>query len=438
MLNIRLFSGQSKSGKTKSEKAKRPRHAILATPGAGVRMVQEKVDVANLKIGLYVVALDIPWEDSDFIFQGFRIKSLDEIAALQRQCSHVFVELDKSVSANRSRAADGAPRPRARPHFDTRPVEEEIDEATQIHSMANQTISDVFRSVRLGSDIDGGALKLAVQGCVESIVRNADASIWLTQLRIKSEATAQHSLNVAALSVILGKTLNYSFDQLVDIGVCASLHDIGKTRLSDQLVNASGKLSTAELETMKLHTAHGRDILISSKTVMSGAADVAYCHHERPDGQGYPRGLTEDSIPYVASMVAIAEAYDSMTTEQKWRPALSPSDALRVLYAERGRQFDDELVVQFIEGIGIFPPGSIVEMEGGEIGIVLANTKDRLLPRVILVLDANKQPMRQRVIDLSRTTKESLGYPGQIRTTHHNGSFGIDIEEFKRGGLQVG
>jgi HD-GYP domain-containing protein (c-di-GMP phosphodiesterase class II) len=404
----------------------------------GLEKLKQKVDVEHLSIGMYVSELDIPWGESDFMFQGFTIKSVDEIKALRRQCKFVFVDLEKRVAANS--APGGKPRQaRAqRVHFDTRSVEDEVDDAARIHAMANQTISEVFTNVRLGADIDAGALQASIRSFVESIMRNADASIWLAQLRKKSAATAQHSLNVAALSVILGKYLGYDVRELEALGICASLHDIGKTRLPDELLRNTGRLSAQELAMMETHTVHGRDILVSSRTAMSGSADVAYCHHERPDGRGYPRGLAAEQIPHMASIVAIAEAYDSMTTEQIWRPAWAPSDALRVIYSERGSQFDEELVVQFIDAIGIFPPGSIIEMTSGEIGIVLSKTGDKLRPRIILILDSDHQPMPQKVIDLSMKSTNADGLVYQIRTTHHNGSFGIDIQDFQRAGLRFG
>ena len=394
----------------------------------------QKINVEHLSIGMYVVELDIPWEQSDFMFQGFSINSVAEIKALRRQCEYVFVHIDMRKIDRRKPTQRTIPIP----HFDTLSIDKEMDEASRIHTMTEQTISDVFSTVRLGVDIDGVGLKNTVSGCVESVMRNSDASIWLTMLRKKNEATAQHSLNTAALSVIIGKSMGYSISQLEDLGLCGCLHDIGKTQLPDELVNYGGVLSESDLEQMKLHTTLGRDILISAKSATKGTADVAYCHHERPDGQGYPRGIHADDIPLMAKIVAIAEAYDSMTTKQLWRPAWSPSDAMKALFSERGRQFDEELVIQFIDTIGIFPPGTIIEMNHGEIGIVLSNTNDKLRPRIILILDTDKTPMQQKVIDLSKTGSRNHQRKYQIRTTHHNGSFGIDIEEFQRGGLRFG
>jgi hypothetical protein len=136
--------------------------------------------------------------------------------------------------------------------------------------------------------------------------------------------------------------------------------------------------------------------------------------------------------------VAIAEAYDNMTTIQPYRAALSPSHALQELYKLRAKQFDEELVVLFIDSVGIFPPGSIVEMVNKEIGIVLANTADKLRPRVIMILDSVGEPAMQKIVDLSRLETDDEGMVYQIKTTHSDGAFGINVGEFQRAGLRIG
>jgi len=139
-----------------------------------------------------------------------------------------------------------------------------------------------------------------------------------------------------------------------------------------------------------------------------------------------------------ARIVAITEAYDTMTTTQTYKAAVSPSQALQELYSLRGTQFDEELVIKFIDAVGIFPPGSVVEMVNGEIGIVLSNTTDKLRPRVILILDAAHEPITQGMVDLSAYDVDNEGTIYQIKTTHPDGSFGIDVGDFQRAGLRMG
>lgn len=401
------------------------------------RKQHQKIDVADLRVGMFVVELDKPWEESSFMFQGLEIHSSADIADVQRECKHVWVDYDE-FSLKKNETPEAERRPGVGSTASTHTVEDELAEATEVHTMASEAITNLFEEIRLGAEIDGGKVKQAVNGCVDSILRNPDASVWLTRIQAKDVGTAQHSLNVAALSIVMAKAMGLTTREMEDVGVCGMLHDVGKTSLSAEILTREGALTDAEMEEMRKHTRYGRDILISTKSVMSGAADVAHAHHERVDGTGYPRKLESDSIPLFAKIVAIAEAYDVITTTQPYRIARSPSEALQELYAQRGAQFDEELVIAFIDAVGIFPPGSIVEMLNGEIGIVLANTSDKLRPRIILILDELKEPVPQRIVDLSSMEVDNNGNVYQIKTTLPDGSFGIDVADFQRAGLRMG
>jgi len=390
---------------------------------------------------MFVVELDKPWEESGFMFQGLEIQSPADILAVQKECSFVWVDYDEFSLQAPPSSAEKPPPPRegaGAALSEGLSIEDEFDSAREVHDLASQAVTTLFEEIKLGAEIDGGKVKQAVNGCVDSILRNPDASVWLTRIQAKHEATAQHSLNVAALSIVVAKSMDMTTREMEDVGVCGMLHDVGKTSLSTEVLNKPGPLSPEELAEMQKHTRYGRDILVSTKSVMSGAADVAHSHHERPDGTGYPRRLADDSIPLYAKIIAIAEAYDTMTISQPYRAARSPSDALQELYALRGKQFDEELVIRFIDAVGIFPPGSIVEMLNGEIGIVLANTSDKLRPRVIMILDKLHEPMIQRVADLSQHDTDEEGKVYQIKTTHSDGAFGIDVGDFQRAGLRMG
>ena len=403
------------------------------------RKHREKIDVKDLRVGMFVVELDKPWEESSFMFQGLEIKSTSDITDVQKECSFVWVDYDE-FSLSQNKPSTGLnPTPGAGSILkDGISVEDEFDSAREVHSLASETISTLFEEIRLGAEIDGGKVKQAVNGCVDSILRNPDASVWLTRIQAKHEATAQHSLNVSALSIVMAKSMGMTTREMEDIGVCGMLHDVGKTSISNDVLSNAGPLGPEEMAEMQRHTRYGRDILVSTKSVMSGAADVAHSHHERPDGTGYPRRLDDDSIPLYAKIVAIAEAYDTMTTRQPYRDAVSPSEAIQELYAQRGKQFDEDLVIRFIDSVGIFPPGTIVEMVNGEVGIVLSNTNDKLRPRVIMILDSSHEPMAQRIADLSQMDVDDESNIYQIKTTHSDGAFGIDVGDFQRAGLRMG
>lgn len=431
-----LFSKLFKSDQKATDAAKRVAARSKSAATAKARKQHVKISVNDLRIGMLVVELDKPWEESGFMFQTVKITSAADIAEVQKECSFVWVDYDvhhlrENNKSEKTQSAKPVPTNKV-------DVSEEISTATNVHNMANKAVTSLFDDIRMGSELDGTVVKQAVSGCVDSILRNQDASLWLTRMQAKNAGTAQHSMNVSALSIIMAKKMGLNNKEMEDVGVCGMLHDVGKTRIPTHLIEQPLKLSPEDIAEIQRHTVYGRDILLSTQNVMSGAADVAYTHHERPDGQGYPRGLIDDQIPVYSKIIAIAEAYDNMTTVQPYRAAVSPSQALQELYKKRGKQFDQELVVLFIGSIGIFPPGSIVEMVNKEVGIVLANTSDKLRPRVIMILDSIGEPAMQRIVDLSRLETDSEGKVYQIKTTHSDGAFGISIAEFQRAGLRIG
>jgi HD-GYP domain-containing protein (c-di-GMP phosphodiesterase class II) len=426
-----LFKSESKNAKDiKSDQARRRRsHA------QNKRQKLEMIPVDHLRIGMYVRELDKPWEESSFMFQGLDVKTQQDILAVQKECRYVWVDYSEYTLAPNKKIS----KPSALDNSTTSLLSDGADAGLQkMHTLAQETVQNMFDDIRLGGQIDAGKVKNAVNDTVDSILRNPDAAIWLTRLQAKDKHTAQHSLNVTALSIVLGRDMGMSGKEMEDLGVCAMLHDVGKTSLPTELLNKEGPLSKDELVLMHKHPKFGRDVLVSTQSVFSGAADVAYCHHERPDGTGYPRGLSADEIPMYAQIVSIAEAYDTITTNQTYCEARSPSEALHILYAERGKQFDDELVIKFIDSIGIFPPGSVVEMSNGEVGIVLSNTRDKLKPKVIILLDKNKDATPQRVVDLTHMTLNSDGAPYLIKTSLRDGEYGIVVEDFIKAGLRIG
>lgn len=433
-----LFSKLFKSEEKKPPERRRRQPVEQRERTQRTRRHHEKINVQDLRVGMFVVELDIPWEESSFMFQGLELKSPADVLAVQNECTHVWVDYDE-FSLPKQTPSQGLPASNASFAIDSGvQVEEELDAAAEVHALASKAISNLFEEIRLGAEIDGGKVKQAVNGCVDSILRNPDASVWLTRIQAKHEETAQHSMNVAALSIVMAKSMNMSSREMEDIGICGMLHDVGKTSVSSEILEKTGPLNDEEMAEMQRHARYGRDILISTKSVMSGAADVAHSHHERPDGLGYPRRLTDEGIPLFAKIVSIAEAYDTMTINQPYRAAISPSDALQELYAQRGKQFDEDLVIRFIDAVGIFPPGSIVQMLNNEVGIVLANTKDKLRPRVIMILDAIGEPLTQRIVDLSQMDTDDEGNIYQIKTTHSDGAFGINVGDFQRAGLRMG
>lgn len=216
------------------------------------------------------------------------------------------------------------------------------------------------------------------------------------------------------------------------------MHDVGKSKIPEEVLNKPGRFTDEEFNIMKLHPAYGRDLLSSLASSDHSSIDIAYSHHERIDGRGYPRALKPQQIPYYAKVVALTDTYDAITSTRCYDQARASMNALDIIYQNKGSQFDEELAIEFIKCIGIYPPGSIVEMTNGYVGIVIAKNKEsKLKPRIILVVDSDKALIKERIIDLQDTPLDEHDSPFVIARELPNGTHGIDIREFVKKGLKL-
>jgi putative nucleotidyltransferase with HDIG domain len=411
-----------------------------------------KVAVQDLRVGMYVVELDRPWLGTPFLFQGFEIRDDVELEQLRQLCQHVFV-LDAPPAGNNPAARRPAPvavvprttvvaEPRAAPsldvlknfaagthhtprYVDTVTPEQELAQAREVHDRARTLVFEIMEDARLGRSLDTTRAKQAVAGMVESVLRNPDALMWLTQMRKKDEYTVTHSLRVCILALAFGRHLDFNTEELNLLGIGALMHDIGKLKVPNEVLNKPGKLTPAEFDIIKRHVPLGVELLESTPGIPRVAIEVARGHHERYDGHGYIMGLKGDNIGLFGSIGAIVDCYDAVTSDRVYHDAISSYDALSTLYESRRKDFHPELVEQFIQCMGIYPIGCLVELNTGAIGVVISvNRERRLKPRVTLVLTPDKKPfIPARTVDLMHAPP---GMALEIRRVLPAGSFGIN------------
>ena len=288
-----------------------------------------------------------------------------------------------------------------------------------------------MRDARLGRSIDTISAKKMVGGLVDSILSNPDALVWFNHLKNKDEYTSEHSLRVCILALAFGRHLELSQPELNILGLGALLHDIGKMRIPSDILNKPGRLTPDEFELMKSHVPRGVEILENTPSIPLAAIEVARSHHERYDGSGYAFGLKGTNIGLFGQIGAIVDSYDAITSDRSYHKGMSAHDALRKMYEWRRKDFHEKLVEQFIQCMGIYPIGSVVEMNTGSVGVVVSvNRLWRLRPRVALVLDASRRRYESpRIIDL--INEDSHGSKAiVIRSVLPSGSFGINPTDY--------
>lgn len=405
----------------------------------------KKIDIRDLKVGMYIRELDRPWLDTPFMLQGLWITSPKDIEEVRRYCKYVYIDPDKGKDVDSDFALVGqtAYSPQSGEQkpikIDQAPVykvhvrfENEISVAKSIHRQATDVVHDMYDDVRMGKSVDARGAKATVSSIVDSIIRNPDAQVWLTQLKDKDEYTAIHSLNVCILSLAFGRHMGFSREMLNELGLGALLHDLGKIRVPVQVLNKPGKLTNEEFKLMKLHPIYGKEILSTTSGLSPNVVDVAYSHHERMNGTGYPHGLNSDQISLYGRMVAIVDMYDAITSQRVYHHGIHSMDAMKQLYELRRTDLDQKMVEQFIQCLGIYPVGSIVELVCGAVGIVISiNRERRLKPMILLVL--NEQKVRitpPRIIDLAKFDVLKYGTQFDIKSVVQGHTYGINVLDY--------
>jgi len=373
-----------------------------------------KIYTTDLEVGMFVSGLDRPWLDTPFIVQGFRLESLDDVDEVRNYCEYVFVDTQKSVHRGTKIIHKVSTTRRTVPIEEIFPdraikayktTSEWKDESAQAWLVLDSMLDDVneiFNHVSDGGKLNVIKLKKSVEPVVESMSRNPDACIWLARLKQHDQYAYQHSLSASIWAVALGRQLGLPRHDLRSLAIGGMLMDLGKLRIDPELLRAARPLTEEESSVMRNHVNHGVEILKESGIMNQDVIDMVAHHHERYDGSGYPDGSSRDEIPAFARIAAIVDTYDAVTSNRSHAKAISPSNAIKMLYQARDQEFQAELVEVFIQAVGIYPAGTIVELSSGEIAVVVSEYRTRRLrPKVMILLDANKNKLREpRTVDL--------------------------------------
>lgn len=385
--------------------------------------MKQRVEISALRMGMFVSELDRPWLETPFLFQGFLVETQDELAALQEICDYVYVDAARSTSESNTSA--GAINPE---HF-------MVDYQDVTRSVAPVRLG-MIKSIddrRLGQMVDTDPLKETVIALLGGILNNPEAALWLTRIREQDELTAAHSINVAVLSVAFAHHLGVPAEQLHAIGLGAMLHDIGLTAVSSEILGKADVLTGDEYDAVRRHPVDGVFSVRKSSALPQVTRDIIRSHHERLDGSGYPDKLAADDIPQHVLIVGLADTYDTMVSDRVYRKGMQPSDVLVELSRNAERTFGKNLVQAFIRCVGIYPPATVVLLNTGAVGVVIASSQEaRLQPLVLLLRDPQGQPFEHRhVVDLSQVERKT-GKRWTIVSAVDPADHGIDIAAVMR------
>jgi HD-GYP domain-containing protein (c-di-GMP phosphodiesterase class II) len=407
-------------------------------------MAHKEVPVEFLEFGMYVAKLDRPWTETPFVYQGFVLQTEQQLNALKKYCKTVFVDPEKrqvSVAAKllalpptqRQVIAEQS-REKVRGsvvYKELASVEDELPRARTAFTQTNAIVHSMSRAVITGNALDGDRAKQAVAEITDSVVRNPDAMMLLVTMRDKAEETLNRATQVSVYMTVFGRFLQLERSSLEILGLIGLLQDVGMLKLPAGMPARRADLTPEEDEVFKSHVTHGVEILSKTAGLPPELPSMASLHHERYDGSGYPRGLKGSAISQTGAIAGIVDTFDMLTAPAPYGMQLPPSNALNVLFQNRGTQFHAALVEQFIQCVGAFPVGSIVELNSGEVGVVITqNLVKRLQPRVMVVQDANGNPIHpHKILDLVNEPMATPDEPYRIRRTLDQTRVKIDSRE---------
>ena len=401
--------------------------------------MKKKISVQELQLGMYVGQLDRPWIGTPFLYQGFVVRTPQELADLRKYCREVYIDTEKAEVAGARPAAGvaiaGLPGTGRVLHRETVAVENEWPRAEDALQGASEALSDVFESVRVRKLVDSAQARSAVGNMTQSMLRNPDALMLFAAMRQRGGYQLERAMDVSVYMIAFARFLGMDEGDIERAGLVGLLQDIGMLDLPPAMLQKVSRLKPAEFKVIRGHVARSREILAGASGLPPEVAQIAALHHERYDGSGYPGGLKGDALGVIGAMTGMVDTFDALTVKRPYAEAMSPSNALNLLYRMRGRTFHPQLVEQFIRCIGYFPVGSIVELNTGEVGVVVAqNAEQRLQPKVMVVRDARGRPLRpQKFLNLAKLPKASADEPYRIRRTLEFGRAGVTVAEVVAG-----
>jgi HD-GYP domain-containing protein (c-di-GMP phosphodiesterase class II) len=391
-----------------------------------------RIDVGYIELGMYISSLDRPWGKTPFPIQGFYVRDRSEIKQLKIHCNYVYIDIVKGIApsdknilnAKKNNDLPDVYCGKLSPIYvdDTvynveEPLINEISVAEEIYDELISEINAVMTRITTKSTVVFEPFLETVYAMIDSVTRNPDAFMWLVRVRKTDEKEPYYYLlRSAAWAIVFGRHLGLSKGNLRILALSVMLKDIGRLTLPKILLSSkAGDPSDSGV---------GKIIVEQTITFLKGIAAVhpkviktISMMFERLNGSGYPKQLQGDDIPLLSKVAGIASFYDEATYIKGELCSIPSSQSVSKLYAARGMQFQDDIVVEFIKAFGLYPTGTLVKLSTKEIAIVTEqNYIRRLKPRVIVLVDKNGRALdRLEYIDLMIGDTRNIVPPAQSR-----------------------
>jgi putative nucleotidyltransferase with HDIG domain len=376
---------------------------------------------------MYINGLECSWLAHPFATNTFKLESetdirkiiaagIKEVEIDTEKGLDIYIEekeqqplIEKRKPENkllRSAVDDNLAKPAEQKNID---VKTEIQQARIAFSEAGQIITDMMSDVKMGKQVEMEQVNPVINKLSDSVLRNHNALLGLSRIRIMDKYTFEHSVSIAVLLMSFAKSMGLGRNIIKELGTGGLLHDIGKTLTPDEILNKPGNLTDEEFVIMRHHVVDSKNILEKTPGLSQIALDVAAQHHERYDGTGYPNGLKGDEISLYGQMSTIVDVYDAITADRCYHKGKEPSVVLKLLMKWSKTHFNPELVQKFIQSVGIYPAGSLVMLNNYHLAKVIDVDKNMLKPTVEIFLDTKKRSyINPNVVNLSEAKQLNI------------------------------
>ena len=362
----------------------------------------KKIDISELRIGMYIEDFCVPWIKNPFWSLSLLVDTPDKLAKII--ASNIVelvidpnrgVDIELAPSAGVAKAILAKAAPFRYPSVEPTSMATELDRAAQLLTESKTAVSSMFHEARMGNAIIAEQVQPLVDEIAMSVMRNPDALVGLVRLKHANEYTYMHSVAVCALMIALARQLKMPDAQVRELGLAGLMHDIGKMLVPQDILNKPGDLTQEEFTAIKDHPEAGHRLLLAGNGVSEVVLDVCLHHHEKMNGSGYPLGLAGDAISVAARMGAICDVYDAITSDRPYKSGWCPAASLSKMMEWCNGHFDPDILGAFIKCMGIYPVGTVVKMQSGRLAVIADQGlgKSLLAPTVCVFFCTNSKTL---------------------------------------------
>jgi len=388
----------------------------------------QKISVYSLTIGMFVYKLDRPWADSNYPLEGFHIKSADEIRKLKFICRHVFIDETLDLFKQKNKAEKGKKStktkkenteirvkkiikvPNQKKYANVVPLKKVLKKAIKNHQQLHQTVNYLFTHIHNHNIVKINQIKGVLSTTVTNMIENPDALMWIARTRDNDDYTYNFVLKQTIWALATARQIGMNQADMERLALASILSGIGKSKLPKDILLNEQKLNVKQFSIYKQHINLTVNILKNMKDIHPQIIHIVQNHCEYIDGSGYPKKLKGDDIYLASQIIGLAAFYERSSTPRDLTRAVSPNEALDEINSNKGKKFTTELVEQFVQAIGIYPTGTLVQLNSGEIAVIVESKDEeqqRLNPNIIILRNTmDEKTKKHNLIKLSPSEKQ--------------------------------